>query len=291
MARDAARKRPAAHARPDREPREVGPRDQAQELLSQLEEMMNNLQAGRPQQGQSQDGQQLRDAPADGQARRDHAPPAGDDERDLPHGSDAARPAPAGGDQQQGQDGRPRRANRASSRAGQGQGKPMTPEEFAEAMSSSNRPGQAQGRPRGSDEGPGRARASSRERLRRGGRGDGRGRQGSLGELQGERAVGEQGRALEALRRGAQGHDAADAAGHAGRSTAAASKAAASPMPTATRSADRAPLAAPISAKRSRCPTRSTCSALPDPRCHSQAPRKRAEPGPRKKTTWSGCWR
>ena len=90
-----------------------GNRDQAQELLSQLQDMMNNLQAGAPAAGPERPAE-LRDAPADGQARRDHAPPAGDDERDVPHGPDAARPAAAWPGPQRAARRRPAWASRAS---------------------------------------------------------------------------------------------------------------------------------------------------------------------------------
>ena len=68
--------------------------------------------------------------------------------------------------------------------------------------------------------------------------------EGALGEGEGDRAVGQQGRALEALRRGAQ--DMMQQICRPCRATrAAASKAAASRTPTATRSAGRAPRTGP----------------------------------------------
>ena len=207
-----------------------------EELLSQLQDMMNNLQAGRQQRGQNgQQNSEMRRA--DGQARRDHAAPAGDDERDLPHGPDAARP----GSERAGRAGRAGQGNRAV--------KPMTPEEFAEAMKQLQ---QGQGQLQGDLEAlmkglegmgiqPGEGFGEAGEAMGEA--------EGSLGRGEGDRAVGEQGRALEALRRGAQ--DMMQQMCRPCRATrAAARKADASRTPTATRSAGRAPRPARISAIR-----------------------------------------
>ena len=153
--------------------------------------------AGRPHAAGTERPAEFRDAPADGQARRDHAPPAGDDERDVPHGPDAARPAAA------------RAASSSRARTGKAsnqgqQGQPMTPEEFAEAMKQLQ---QGQGQLQGDLEAlmkglegmgmqPGEGFGEAGEAMGEA--------EGSLGRGEGDRAVGQQGRALEALRKGAQ---------------------------------------------------------------------------------------
>lgn len=151
-----------------------GARDQAQDLLSQLQDMMNNLQAGRQQnqQGgqQSEMQQQMNEM---GQMLRRQQ-----ELMNETHRLDQMRP-------------------------GQ-RGEQMSPEEFADAM----RQLQEQQQQLGQDlqsmmealEGMG---FEPGEQF--GDAGDAMGRAGdALGEQQGERAVGEQGQALEALRRGAQ---------------------------------------------------------------------------------------
>lgn len=186
-----------------------GNRDQAKELLSQLQDMMNNLQAGRQQNGQQ--GQQnsemrqqmdklgelmrrqqetMNETFRMDQMQRGQQP--GDQQSD-PFGDnrDPGQQDPSG---QQGQD-----------QQGQGQqGKPMTPQEFADALK------QLQ-------EGQGQL-EKDLEALMKGleglgikpGQGFGEAGQsmkqaeGALGKGEGDRAVGHQGRALEALRQGAQ---------------------------------------------------------------------------------------
>ena len=151
-----------------------GARDQAQDLLSQLQDMMNNLQAGRQQnqQGgqQSEMNQQLNEL-GDMLRRQQEL-------MNETHRMDQMRP-------------------------GQ-RGEQMSPEEFADAMQQlQEQQGQL-----------GQDLQSLMEALEGmglepgdqfGDAGEAMGRAGdALGEQQGERAVGEQGQALEALRRGAQ---------------------------------------------------------------------------------------
>jgi len=151
-----------------------GARDQAQELLSQLQDMMNNLQAGRQQdqQGgqQSEMNQQLNEL-GDMLRRQQEL-------MNETHRMEQMRP-------------------------GQ-RGEQMSPEEFAEAMQQL----QEQQGELGQDL---QALMESLEGMgmepgdQFGDAGDAMGRAGdALGDQQGERAVGEQGQALEALRQGAQ---------------------------------------------------------------------------------------
>lgn len=151
-----------------------GARDQAQDLLSQLQDMMNNLQAGRQQnqQGgqQSEMNQQLNEL---GEMLRRQQ-----ELMNETHQMEQMRPGPRGDE--------------------------MSPEEFADAMEQlQEQQGQL-----------GQDLQSLMEALEGmglepgdqfGDAGDAMGRAGdALGEQQGQRAVGEQGQALEALRRGAQ---------------------------------------------------------------------------------------
>ncbi len=174
-----------------------GSRDQAQELLSQLEEMMNNLRMARPQQGQQgRDGQhsEMREQMDKlGEIMRRQQEMMNETFRmDQMQRGQRQR----GEEGQQGQEGQ---------QPGEGrQGKPMTPEEFAEALKQLQ---EGQGKLRG-DLGdlmkgleglgiePGEGFGEAGEAMGEAGK--------ALGDAQGERAVGEQGRALEALRRSAQ---------------------------------------------------------------------------------------
>jgi uncharacterized protein (TIGR02302 family) len=178
-----------------------GSREQAQELLSQLQEMMNNLQAARPQQGQQgQDGQQSemrRQMDKLGEIMRRQQEMMNETFR-----MDQMQRGQNGGEQQdqQGQEGQD--GQQPSDR--DPLGRPMTPEEFAEAMKQLQ---EGQGKLQG-DLGdlmkgleglgiqPGEGFGEAGEAMGEAGK--------ALGDQQGERAVGEQGRALEALRRGAQ---------------------------------------------------------------------------------------
>ncbi|MCO6392637.1 TIGR02302 family protein [Aliihoeflea aestuarii] len=154
-----------------------GARDEAQELLSQLQDMMNNLQAGNQQQQQgggeqSEMNQQLNQL---GELMR----------RQQELMNETFR-------MQQGEQVEP------------GQGGQMSPEDFADAMRQLQE-GQGQIQQdlqammealEGMGLEPGEGFGESGEAMGRAG--------DALGEGQGERAVGEQGQALEALRRGAQ---------------------------------------------------------------------------------------
>ncbi|MGB3388946.1 MAG: TIGR02302 family protein, partial [Pseudaminobacter sp.] len=172
-----------------------GNRDQAQELLSQLQDMMNNLQARRQQQpGQNGDQSEMRQQMDKlGEIMRRQQEMMNETFRmDQMQRGDQQR-GEEFGEQGQGQ------------QPGQGQqGSPMTPEEFAEAL---KRLQEGQGQLRNDLEGltkgleglgiqPGEGFGEAGEAMGEA--------EGALGQGEGERAVGEQGRALEALRKGAQ---------------------------------------------------------------------------------------
>ena len=174
-----------------------GARDQARELLSQLENMMNNLQAGRSQQGQSGNQQ------SEMRQQMDELGNLMRRQQELMNETFRMDQMQRGQRGQQGEQG-----EQGQDQPGQGQqpgeAQGMSPQEFADAM-------------RGLQQGQGALRQDL-ESLMQGleglgiqpGEGFGEAgeamgeAEGALGEGEGEQAVGEQGRALEALRRGAQ---------------------------------------------------------------------------------------
>ncbi|WP_292897480.1 TIGR02302 family protein [Nitratireductor sp.] len=179
-----------------------GARDQAQELLSQLENMMNNLQAGRSQQGQSGNQQSEMRQQMDelGNLMRRQQELMNETFRMDQMQRGQRNGEGQEGQGQQGQQGQQDRGN--GQQPGEGQG--MSPQEFADAM-------------RGLQQGQGTLRQDLESLMKgleglgiRPGEGFGEAgeamgeAEGALGEGEGEQAVGEQGRALEALRRGAQ---------------------------------------------------------------------------------------
>jgi uncharacterized protein (TIGR02302 family) len=175
-----------------------GMRDQAQELLSQLQNMMNNLQAGRQQQQQGGQQSEMRQQMDKlGEIMRRQQEMMNETHR-LDQMQRGQRQRGQDRGEQQGQQGQ-----QPGQQPGQ-QGQGMTPEEFAEALRQLQEgQGQLQGelgqlmeQLRGMGIQPGEGFGEAGEAM--GEAGD------ALGEGQGERAVGEQGRALEALRNGAQ---------------------------------------------------------------------------------------
>ncbi|AZO45563.1 TIGR02302 family protein [Mesorhizobium sp. M7D.F.Ca.US.005.01.1.1] len=182
-----------------------GDRDKAQQLLSQLQDMMNNLQAGRQQQGGQQDSEMRQQMDKLGEILR----------RQQEMMNDTFR-------MDQMQRGERQRGQNRDEQLGEGNGqgedkpgvgedrdplarqKPMTPQEFADALKQLQ---QGQGQLK-----------SDLEQLKKGLEGmgmepnEGFGEAGksmgnaeqALGEGQGDEAVGHQGRALEALRKGAK---------------------------------------------------------------------------------------
>ena len=173
-----------------------GAREQAQELLSQLEEMMNNLQAGRQQQGGGEQSEMRQQMDRLGEIMRRQQEMMNETHRldQMQRGQRQRGQQGEQGEDQQGQQGQ------GQNRQGQG----MTAEEFAEAM---RRLQEGQGELEGELgslmqglEGLG---IQPGEGFGEAGEAMGEAEQ-ALGDSEGERAVGEQGRALEALRRGAQ---------------------------------------------------------------------------------------
>lgn len=172
-----------------------GNREQAQELLSQLQDMMNNLQARRQQQpGQNGEQSEMRKQMDKlGEIMRRQQETMNETFRmDQMQRGDQQR-GEEFGEQGEGQ------------QPGQGkQGSPMTPEEFAEAMKRLQEgQGQLQNDLEGLSKGLEGLGIQPGEGFDEAGKAMGEA-EGALGEGEGERAVGEQGRALEALRRGAQ---------------------------------------------------------------------------------------
>ncbi|TIW19404.1 MAG: TIGR02302 family protein, partial [Mesorhizobium sp.] len=186
-----------------------GDRDRAQQLLSELQDMMNNLQAGRQQQGGEQDSEMRQQMDKLGEIMRRQQEMMNDTFR-LDQMQRGERQRGANRDEQLGEDG-----EQSQSEDGQkpgpgddrdplGRPKQMTPQEFADALK------QLQ-------EGQGQLQ-SELDKLKKGLEGmgmepnEGFGEAGksmgdaeqSLGEGEGDQAVGHQGRALEALRRGAK---------------------------------------------------------------------------------------
>jgi len=176
-----------------------GAKDQAQELLSQLQDMMNNLQAGRQQQQQQGQGQSEMRQQMDklGELMRRQQEMMNETHR-LDQMQRGQRQRGQDRGEQQGQQGQ------QGEQGQQGQGGQMSPEELAEALRQMQ---QGQGQLRG-DLGqimkglegmgiqPGEGFGEAGEAMGEAGK--------ALGDAQGEQAVGEQGRALEALRKGAQ---------------------------------------------------------------------------------------
>ncbi len=185
-----------------------GDRDKAQQLLSELENMMNNLQAGRSGQQNRQAGEMRQQMDKLGEIMRRQQEMMNETYRmdQMQRGQNGNREQDPFGDnggqqqgqQQQGENGQPQQGE------GRPGGKPMTPEEFADALK------QLQ-------EGQGKLQEDL-EKLRKGLEGmgmqpnQGFGEAGremgsakdSLGQGEGDNAVGHQGRALEALRNGAK---------------------------------------------------------------------------------------
>jgi uncharacterized protein (TIGR02302 family) len=171
-----------------------GNREMAQDLLSQLQEMMNNLQAGRQRQpGQTGENSEMRQQMDKlGEIMRRQQEMMNETFRmdQMQRGQQQRGDRGEQGDNGEGENGE------------QGQG--MSPEEFAEALKQLQ---QGQGDLQGDLQAlmealegmgiqPGEGFGEAGEEMGEA--------QGSLGEGQGDQAVGHQGRALEALRRGAQ---------------------------------------------------------------------------------------
>ncbi|WP_353644528.1 TIGR02302 family protein [Mesorhizobium sp. WSM2239] len=177
-----------------------GNREQAKDLLAQLQDMMNNLQAGRHQQ-QGQNGQQ-----SEMRQQMDKLGEIMRRQQEMMNETFRMDQMQRGQQQrgQNGEQGEGEMGQQGEQGQQPGQQPGMTPEEFAEALKQLQEgQGQLQGDLESLMKGlegmgiqPGEGFGEAGEAMGEA--------EGALGEGEGERAVGEQGRALEALRRGAQ---------------------------------------------------------------------------------------
>ncbi|RUZ02106.1 TIGR02302 family protein [Mesorhizobium sp. M7A.F.Ca.CA.001.12.2.1] len=181
-----------------------GDRDKAQQLLSQLQDMMNNLQADRQQQGGQQDSEMRQQMDKLGEILRRQQEMMNDTFR-MDQMQRGERQRGQNRDEQLGEGGQDEdRPGVGEDRDPLARQKPMTPQEFADALKQLQ---QGQGQLQ-----------SDLEQLKKGLEGmgmepnEGFGEAGksmgnaeqALGEGEGDAAVGHQGRALEALRKGAK---------------------------------------------------------------------------------------
>lgn len=180
-----------------------GDRDKAQQLLSEMQDMMNNLRTARRQGPSQQDSELRKQMDKLGEIMRRQQEMMNDTFR-----MDQAQRGQQGQDDQSqempGEDGQQRQGNNGTPQDGGRDGKPMTPQEFADALKQLQ---EGQGKLKGeldklnkNLEGQG---MEPNEGFGEAGRAMGEA-ENSLGGGQGGAAVGQQGRALEALRRGAQ---------------------------------------------------------------------------------------
>lgn len=178
-----------------------GARDQAQELLSQLQNMMNNLQAGRQNQQQNGQGQsQMREQMNRlGEIMRRQQELMNDTFR-----MDQMQRGQQGQEGQEGQRGQQPGDGQGGNRPGENGSGGMTPGEFAEALRGLQQgQGQLQGDLGQLMEGLRGLGIEPGENFGEAGREMGRAGD-ALGEGNGEQALGNQGAAMEALRRGAE---------------------------------------------------------------------------------------
>jgi uncharacterized protein (TIGR02302 family) len=174
-----------------------GDRDKAQQLLSQLQDMMNNLQAGRQQQGGEQDSEMRQQMDKLGDILKRQQEMMNETFRmDQMRRGERSDPSGSGQDED--------KPGLGEDRDPLARPKPMTPEEFADALKQLQ---QGQGQLK-----------KDLEQLKKGLEGmgmepnEGFGQAGksmgdaeqALGDSEGDAAVGHQGRALEALRKGAK---------------------------------------------------------------------------------------
>ncbi|GHC72933.1 TIGR02302 family protein [Limoniibacter endophyticus] len=173
-----------------------GARDQAEQMLSQLENMLNNRQAGQPQQGQGGEQNAMRQSMDElGRLLREQQ-----QLMDETHRQGQQGPGQQGQDQQgQGEQGEGQQPGQGEGEAREGQ-QPGQGSGYGDLQSRQN------GIQRGLSELTEKLRQQGIEPGEGFGEADGAmGQAGeALGQEQSERAVGEQGRAMEAMRRGAQ---------------------------------------------------------------------------------------
>jgi len=182
-----------------------GAKEQAKDLLSQLQDMMNNLQAGRQQQqqqGQGQQSEMRQQMDKLGELMRRQQEMMNDTHRlDQMQRGQRQRGQDRGEQQGQQGEGQQGEGQQGEQQPGQGQ---MTQEDLAEALRQMQQgQGQLQGELGELMKGleglgiqPGEGFGEAGEAMGEAGE--------ALGNAQGEQAVGEQGRALEAMRKGAQ---------------------------------------------------------------------------------------
>jgi uncharacterized protein (TIGR02302 family) len=182
-----------------------GDRDKAQQLLSELQDMMNNLQAGRQQQGGEQDSQMRQQMDKLGDIMRRQQEMMNDtfrlDQMQRGERENGEQQLGEDGDQGQSQDGQ---------KPGPGQDRDplarpkMSPKDLAEALKQMQEgQGQLQSELDQLKKGLEGMGMEPNEGFGDAGKSMGNAEQ-SLGEGEGDQAVGHQGRALEALRRGAK---------------------------------------------------------------------------------------
>jgi uncharacterized protein (TIGR02302 family) len=182
-----------------------GDRDKAQQLLSELQDMMNNLQAGRQQQGGEQDSQMRQQMDKLGDIMRRQQEMMNDtfrlDQMQRGERENGEQQLGEDGDQGQSQDGQ---------KPGPGQdrdplGRPkMSPKDLADALKQMQEgQGQLQSELDQLKKGLEGMGMEPNEGFGDAGKSMGNAEQ-SLGEGEGDQAVGHQGKALEALRRGAK---------------------------------------------------------------------------------------
>ena len=177
-----------------------GSRDAARQLLQELQRMMNNLQTARPGQQQQQQSDQFSEQMNKlGEMMREQ-------QRLMDQTFDMQRRQQGG--QQGQQEGDNRQTQRNGQRRGEGgesgQQQPMTPEEFAEAMRQlQEQQGELQRQMQQMQEDLRGMGLDPGEKLGEAGEAMG-GAEQLLGESQAGEATGEQGRALQAMREGAQ---------------------------------------------------------------------------------------
>ncbi|RUV71848.1 MAG: TIGR02302 family protein [Mesorhizobium sp.] len=185
-----------------------GDRDSAQQLLSQLQDMMNNLQAGRQQQGGQQNSEMRQQMDKLGEIMRRQQEMMNETFR-MDQMQRGQQQRGQNRDQQLGENGEQGQMGQQGEQPGPGEdrdplGRPMTPQEFADAL---KRLQEGQGKLQGDLdqlrkglEGMG---LEPNEGFGEAGKSMGNAKQ-ALGDSDGDQAVGHQGRALEALRRGAK---------------------------------------------------------------------------------------
>ena len=274
-----------------------GAKDQARQLLSEMQRMMNNLQAGRPQQQQQgQDNSEMRQ-------QMDKLGQLMQEQQRLMDETfkydQALRDRMQRGDPLEGQDQElfgqdmPQQPGQQPNEQGQQPGPfdNMTAEELKQALkdmqAQQDQLGKQLGELQKGLEGmgikPGKGFGEAGREMK--------GASGALGNGQGEQAVGSQGRALQALRDGAQ--DMMQQMHKSGsRSGARPGPGRAAIWPERPRPARTAASRMPgrTSAIRSRCPTKSTPSAPAKSSTKSAAGWARIHRRRRSGSIWSGCW-